>query len=144
MEHSYIGNKMMQALELLISPEGPHHKAQVVWAGDYGGEEPGYDSNLYHLCEEKQCVKSIFQSQHVYPMLVNHSKCCYIDMSKLKQGDIHPFPLLTMETDSNGGGDYDGINEEFLGIWARDIFSVELTAPENYEKVSFEFCECEL
>ena len=65
MEHSYIGNKMMQALELLISPEGPHHKAQVVWAGDYGGEEPGYDSNLYHLCEEKQCVKSIFQSQHV-------------------------------------------------------------------------------
>jgi hypothetical protein len=35
MEHSYLGNNFVSAFEWLISPEGPHHKSQVVWTGDY-------------------------------------------------------------------------------------------------------------
>lgn len=36
MEHAYLDDKFVGAFEWLISPEGPHHKGQVVWAGDYG------------------------------------------------------------------------------------------------------------
>lgn len=50
MEHSYPGNNFVEAFEWLISPKGPHHKSQVVWAGDYGGTEEGYTSNLYKVC----------------------------------------------------------------------------------------------
>ena len=139
MEHSYLGNNFVSAFEWLISPEGPHHKAQVAWAGDYGGDEPGYDTNLYGLCTDENHADPKGYAAR-YPLIVNHTKGCYIDNREV-DGEIHPLPLLTMETEGGGGGDYKGINEQFLGIWAQDVISVEETAPEGFEKVSFEFRE---
>lgn len=140
MEHSYLDNPLVLAFEWLISPEGPHHKSQVAWAGDYGGIEDGYDCNLYNLCDEGNHPNPKPTISKVFPFIVNHTKQCYIDKAEIV-GDIHPLPLLTNETDSGGGGDYRGINEHFLGRWARDVISVEDAAPEGFAKVSFEFCE---
>ena len=38
MEHSYIGNNFMQAVERLLSPNGAWHKCHFVWGGDYMDE----------------------------------------------------------------------------------------------------------
>jgi len=35
MEHSYIGNKFVEAVERLLSPKGAWHKCKFCWAGDY-------------------------------------------------------------------------------------------------------------
>ena len=35
MEHSYIGNNFVEALEYLISPLGMFYKSRLVWSGDY-------------------------------------------------------------------------------------------------------------
>jgi hypothetical protein len=118
MEHSYLGNNFVSAFEWLISPAGPHHKAQVVWAGDYGGVEKGYSQNLYGLCTDENHATP--QRGNNYPFIVNHTKRCFIDKQEVK-GEIHPLPLLTMETEGGGGGDYRGINQHFLGIWARNL-----------------------
>lgn len=145
MEHSYIGNNFVEAFEWLISPEGPHHKAQVVWAGDYGATEDGYETNLFGLCEDEKALAPT-KSGASYPLVVNHSKKCFFDKREVEEGPdgtwkIHPLPLLTMETDSGGGGDYRGINEHLLGTLARDVISVEKVAPVGFEKLVFEFCE---
>ena len=38
MEHSYIGNSLMEAAERLLSPNGAWHRTHLVWAGDYMDE----------------------------------------------------------------------------------------------------------
>ncbi len=141
MEHAYLDNNFVGAFEWLISPEGPHHKAPVVWAGDYGSIENGYkDTTLYALCSEETHANPQGDGA-AFPLVVNHTKRVFVDKRNVK-GNIHPLPLLTMETAGGGGGDYRGLNEQFLGIWARDVISVEKTVPEGYEEVSFEFEEC--
>lgn len=140
MEHSYLGNNFVEAFEWLISPQGPHHKSQVVWAGDYGGIENGYNTNLYGLCNDANHADVSSASYEYYPFIVNHSKQCFIDKGNVN-GEIHPLPLLTTETVGGGGGDYRGRNEHFLGIWARDVISVEKEAPADFEEVFFEFSE---
>lgn len=39
MEHSYIGNQLMNAVEHLLMPTGAWHKNSIVWAGDYADPE---------------------------------------------------------------------------------------------------------
>jgi hypothetical protein len=143
MEHSYLESKFVQIFEWLISPEGPHHKAQVVWAGDYGAKEPGYEDNLYNLCnKDNQITPPVINGAIAdnYPLVVNHTKRCYFDKRKV-QSEIHPMPILTNETDSGGGGDYRGTNEHLMGNWARDELSVEAIAPEGFKEEEFEFEE---
>ena len=34
MEHAYLRNSFVNTFEFALSPEGPHYKSRVVWAGD--------------------------------------------------------------------------------------------------------------
>ena len=64
MEHSYIGNSFVEAVERLLSPGGSWHRCHLVWAGDYMDtglflpegtpevDEEGYDINLYGYIDE--------------------------------------------------------------------------------------------
>ena len=143
MEHSYLDSNYVAHFEWLISPLGPYHVARVVWPGDYGAVEDGYDQNLYGLCSNDSSsieVPDIFRVMGSYPLIVNHTKKVYVDKRKVV-GEIHPLPLLTTETDSGGGGDYRGCNKHFLGIWARDELSMEAVAPQDFEEVAFKFME---
>lgn len=66
MEHSYIGNNFVGAVERLLSPKGNWHRCHLVWAGDYmdeglflpegvvceDGDGKKYVPNLYGYTEE--------------------------------------------------------------------------------------------
>jgi hypothetical protein len=129
-EHSYIGNNFMKIVENLIGPNGMFYKSRLVWAGDYANNEPNSDKNLHKMCEVKEPFEYKFEYKGPlvsYPYIVNHTKKVYIEK---KVNGLHPLALLTAEGNGSGGGDYNGPNSENVGTWARDVISMEDTAPD--------------
>jgi hypothetical protein len=153
MEHSYIGNPYMCAVEWLLSPKGHFWKSRLVWAGDYAddeadADEDGSTSNLHSLTDEepnKAIAPNVNDTMGDYPYLVNHTKRQVVDKRNVQADDrgfrIHPLSLLTAEGNGRGGGDYRGSNEEKVGSWARDVISVEREVPEGYQFVEVDFRE---
>ena len=124
MEHNYINNRFVTALENLISPDGMFHKSRVVWAGDYADNEPDSEQNLYIMADEsKELVpagpprdfhcdfmantKALLgrETECRYRYVVNHTKKLYVDK---KHGDMDGAVGLTLPTAESGGGDSDG------------------------------------
>jgi len=144
MEHSYIGNNYVEALEYLISPLGMFYKSRVVWAGDYADNETGHPDNLYIQASNMPTTMSTppRQDMSAYRYVVNHTKKLYIDKN-IEDADftIHPLPLLTAEGNGRGGGDFHGNNEELVGTWARDTLSVEMVFPAAYQELICDFSE---
>ena len=138
MEHSYIGNEYVSALEHLISPEGMFYMSRIVWAGDYADKEPNLDKNLHELAEDDKIIVLTGRSMKKYSFLVNHTKKQYVDKEAL-ESIIHPLPLLLCEGNGRGGGDYHGTDEAMCGLWARDVISVEEEAPEGYAQLLCRF-----
>ena len=158
MEHSYKGNKFVETFEFMLSPEGRAYKSRPVWAGDYADEEPATadneeQQNLYTMANDDEqtpmgdkLIQPPARSTTEYRYIVNHNKKQYVDKQRNdKENDygfrIHPLPLLIAEGNGRGGGDYRGNEEEKVGIWARDIISVEKTVPEGYTELEVEFYE---
>ena len=148
MEHSYIGNKFVQAFEHLISPEGMFYMSRIVWAGDYADPEQNESENLYNNVYDNytgllQCPKSHDTSSYRY--IVNHSQKLYVDKERCPENKynliVHPLPLLVSEGNGCGGGDYKGNNVELCGTWARDIISVEKTIQTDYNELVCDFIE---
>lgn len=144
MEHSWIGNNFVSTFEFALSPEGPHHKSRVVWAGDYADSEPDQEENLYRICTEYNEIRPTEKGTNKYRFVVNHSKKLFVDKTKVPKSSedftIHPLPLLTAEGNGRGGGDFrDG--DPLVGSWARDVISVEETAPADYEELFFNLVE---
>jgi hypothetical protein len=125
-EHSYVGNSFMLAVEHFLSREGPFYKSRLVWAGDYANDEPE-GRNLYSMAEDKD---PLYRDGAVvsHPYIVNHIKKEYV--IKPRKGAYHPLSLLTAEGNGRGGGDYHGSGT--VGRWARDIISMEDDIPEGY------------
>jgi hypothetical protein len=81
--------------------------------------------------------------------IVNHDKKQFVDKTKVPQDAdgwrIHPLPLLTVEGNLRGGGDYFSENgKEFVGSWARDIISIEskkADIPKDYVEIIPNFME---
>ena len=135
-EHSYIKNSFMSAVEYLLSPLGLFYRSRLVWAGDYADPEPGNDTNLNHLSDSKMFVPHLPEDyceiMEKYNFIVNHTKKQYVT----KTGRVyHPLSLLTAEGNGRGSGDYCGSSEDLIGIWARDLISVELAAPPDYAEI---------
>jgi len=145
MEHSYIGNNFVEAIENLIA----NTPQRIVWAGDYADECKQRKTNLYDRCINKKEVDAKVTDK-VYKYIVNHSKKQYITKSeKCKKHNliIHPLPLLTCEGNGRGGGDFhiniskvQG-NTELIGKWSRDLISVSNDIPNDYEFVMFKLEE---
>lgn len=129
MEHSYIGNKYVEAFMTMIADDTLEYLGYpVAWIGDYADAIYGKD---YHQMAIKMNedsfakYKSIIKpkrKQRQYKYLVNLSKKQYVVLppynpSKLQ---IHPLPLLTAYGNGRGGGDYSGIGENLVGYWAFD------------------------
>ncbi len=151
MEHAFIGNPAVEALEYLISPEGMFYKSRIVWAGDYAYNDVNVPNNLYNLCVENGT--NYYQPSHdtsKYRYIVNHTKKLYFDKNyikeyyiknNLKYMPIHPLPLLVSEGNGSGNGDYYSNNYELCGTWSRDVISVEETIPNNYSLFNCIFYE---
>ena len=153
MEHSYIGNTVMNAVERLIIPDGAWHKSRLVWAGDYADHEEGYpkrdgkhDNNI-HTITDDEGTKIKPKTRKVpkkYKYLVNHTKEEYIDLSKIVDDEdgyrIHPLSLLTCEGNGRGGGDFHG-DDDRIGRWARDVISLEESVSETFYEMDGQFYE---
>ncbi len=126
LEHSYVGNAFMLAIEHILSSEGQFYKSRLVWAGDYADVEPN-GMNLYEMACEKE---PLYREGPVvsHPYIVNHTKKEYV--IKPRKGAFHPLSLLTAEGNGRGGGDYHGNGT--VGRWARDIISMEDEIPEGF------------
>jgi hypothetical protein len=146
MEHSYLNNNFMNAMEYLISSNGMFYKSRIIWAGDYADSlepklvnEDGGDLNLYSLAEQQYgkfmapyLNEKFIENMDRYRYIINHTKKLYVDKQKCKKDYngfiIHPLSLLVSDNcNGNGGGDFRGTDEELCGTWTRDIISVEKT-----------------
>ena len=145
MEHSYIGNQVMNAVENMIIPGGAWHKCKLVWAGDYADHEKGrdkspegYDVNIYSIMEKegKKRKPSTKKVDKKYHYLTNHTKKAVIDLDKIEEFDngwrIHPLSLLVCEGNGRGGGDFIG-EDSRIGLWARDVISLEDNVIGGYQ-----------
>jgi len=138
-EHSYLCNPSVNAFEYQLTKEGMFYKSRVVWAGDYADNEEGINKNLYHITEEYPnkylSIKEKDMKEYFY--IINHSKKQFVD--KRKHSSYHPLPLLTAEGNGRGGGDYSGKSEELVGIWSRDLISIEKDKPEGFDEFECDF-----
>ncbi len=166
MEHSYIKNSFVEAVEVLLTEFGPWYKCKFVWAGDYadveketmvkGNEDSG--ENLFNLMDEVKGIESIapYEIDKIreknkidlkdFPFIVNHSKKYFVDKRNVKEFDdgwkIHPLPLLTCEGNGRGGGDYKSeIDESLIGLWSRDSISIEKEILKGYKELEVNFRE---
>ncbi len=146
MEHSYIKNEFVGAIEKQLTPHGSWYKSKIVWAGDYADNDEG-DVNLYDKADEStKFVPPAGLVDKSYKYLINHSKRLFVNKTKIKSipdwkgAKIHPLPLLTCEGNGRGGGDFKG-EHHLIGSWARDVISVEAVKPLNYEEVVFDLVE---
>ena len=142
-EHAYLHGEFVSSLEWELTPAGKFHRSRVVWAGDYADAEPDAGANLYRLCRQRmdlEIAASIVNAD-AYPFIVNHTKGVFVNKSKVPKNrngeQYHPLPLLTCEGNGRGGGDiYDA--PPLVGSWARDVISVEKTAPDGFTEVVFD------
>lgn len=146
MEHSYIHNPLVSAIEYALSPKGPFWKSRLVWAGDYADEELNCSKNLYHIAMENEEDKRMFIEGDLsddYKYIVNHTKKAYTIKPNYNSRSltINPLSLLTAEGNGRGGGDFRGQGEDKVGCWARDIISIESEVPEGYLMEKFNFHE---
>jgi hypothetical protein len=138
LDHSYVGNNFMEAVERLLMPNAPFFKSRLVWAGDYA--DPEADGNtLNNTAYENAGFYSMnTPDTSVGRYVINHTKQVYFEKEK---NTIHPLSILTAEGNGRGGGDYRGSNKDLSGTWARDVISVENTVPEGYTLQKFSFVE---
>ena len=136
-EHSYCNTGFMRAVEMLLRKGGVHYKSRVVWAGDYADVEPGHGNNLNNRIGENDPGFTGVGCPYDHTFIINHTKKEYV----VKMNALHPLPLLTAEGNGRGGGDYHGADEDLVGIWARDVISVEMEAPADYTMLVHSFGE---
>ena len=134
MEHSYIGNNFVKAVESLIL----NNPQRIVWAGDYAKPCKGMKSNVYHRCEETLEVIPIERpTLRETRYIVNHTTKQFVDKNKCPKSNgwrVHPLPLLTCEGNGEGGGDY-SLENPNIGIWARNLISIESKRPKDYTEL---------
>ena len=147
MEHSWIGNGFVGVVMTLLSPKNKWYKSPIVWCGDYYDEkgEKCYYS-LVKDSKELKDVKSMSEKKQTAAILVNHTKKMYAVYKDIIANDsgykANPLPLLTALGNGRGGGDYhEGPGFDKIGIWAKDILSIEFSRPKGYEKLTIDFYE---
>lgn len=164
MEHSYLTNSLVSAVEQMLIPTGKWHKDRIAWCGDYADTivdaRSGVDTNvnIYDMCNaECDCNvgnewKKIFpfpdqkgKRLKRYRWLVNHTKKEVVDRNKEMTGvfglKINPLPLLTADGNGRGGGDYRGNDEKHVGRWRFDSISLETKKPEGFIEIELNFSE---
>lgn len=147
MEHSYLENQFVCAVELLLIKNAKWHKKRIVWAGDYANNEPGKETNIAGILEDKKkirpkCNEASIMLLKYFRYIVNHTLKQYVDKNEVikntRRSDsfyIHPLPLLTCEGNGGGGGDFRG-EDDRIGMWARHRISIEnKKPPKSYTEI---------
>ena len=150
MEHSYIGNHYVRAYEHLLATT--FKGKPFVWCGDYAdtdwyskgwtfdddkAKDNFYDKYGYNF--EGSYIDTDFYPSlpynklRYYKYILNYDTKQYVKLPKHKKGvwQIHPLPLLCADGNGRGGGDYNGINENMVGIWAYNHIGVGNDIPTD-------------
>lgn len=157
MEHSWVGNAFVGAVERQLIEGGAWYKKPIVWAGDYADPENSGET-MFSIARNNEAVKLRkgirVINQRKYKYVVNHDTKQYVNKTKVpvsttwtdeKTGKtykflIHPLPLLTCEGNGRGGGDYHK-DSELVGAWARNHISIESRIPAGYTELKFDLTE---
>lgn len=149
MEHSWLRNRFVGAVEMLIAADGEWFGDRIVWAGDYADPETETEQNLYDLCPN---VKKPHTKVKYFRYILNMDTLQYVDKRKVPVTDkdvnngktycsrIHPLPLLTCEGNGRGGGDFHR-ESPLIGLWARQRITVSNEIPEGYTELKFDLTE---
>jgi hypothetical protein len=133
MEHSYLGNNFVMAVDMLLL----ENAQRLVWAGDYAEED-------YYLRCTEESKKTPLAGARQPPYVINQDKKTYFNRDEVRkdlEGHVlDPLPLLTALGNGRGGRDYRGADTEDVGIWAGDRIRVSFTKPsEEYARDYFFF-----
>jgi hypothetical protein len=156
MEHSWLKNGFVRAVERLLIPGGEWHHKAIVWAGDYAAPEEHTGENFHSMAggssDEGESIsvkiipKPLSQKESTaFRFIVNHTTKEFVDKTKIPDRDgwrIHPLPLLTAEGNGQGGGDFRGSDPKgLIGSWARCTISIEKQVPEGFKELKFNLTE---
>jgi len=163
MEHSWLTNSFVAVIENLLL----NNPTRVVWCGDYaetdsdlGVDEDGDAMNLYALCDYKgNALKEVKGGNTKIGKsaryVVNHTTKEFINKTKVPVSDvyiddngkewlyqIHPLPLMTCNSNGQGGGDFYGKDpNKLVGGWSGNEISIETRKPRGYKEVNFNLVE---
>ena len=151
MEHSWVGNRVVGTVMMLMLPGGIWHKTRTVWAGDYYGWCDSEVDYYKQASGANEIITKEFMDRETQKKvkLVNHTKKLYIRYDEMPDKNgwiINPLPLMTALGNGRGGvGDYYDQYPDFekVGIWAGDVLSIEMTVPKSqwYKKLIVGFKE---
>lgn len=142
MEHSYIGNSYVEAVEFLLIEGNRWHLKPIVWAGDYADKERGKGENLYTLAKKPSLQMLIEAVPEDYHFLINADAKEYVDKRKCPtfndDWQIHPLPLLTADGNGRGGGDYHE-SSVYVGRWSGQRIALVKEIPDEYKEIEPNF-----
>lgn len=129
------------------------------------GERAQLIGDGVEVVRDPQLVANAFPrvapSVEAFPYLVNWDKRIYVDKGKVpavryywsgaEELAIHPLPLLTVEGNGQGGGDFQPStdparsaatgNVALIGAWARDHIALAARVPDGFAEVIFDLVE---
>ena len=142
MEHSYIANNFVNAVLAEIQ-DAPH---RVYWLGDYA-EDKHFRNQEFVLTSKRFGELTKNESIRIQPTpanqtwiydgfyAINLDKREYVkfENNNPHEYQINPLPLLTAVGNGEGGGDYAGVNEDVVGIWAGNYIYITKQLPIDKE-----------
>jgi hypothetical protein len=149
MEHSYIGNNFVEAVESQLIPSGDWYQSRLVWAGDYADANFDDDTNYNSRgTDENKINPKPLENSADYPFICNFDTKQFVDKRKCtipawEGADdlfIHPLPLLTADGNGRGGGDYRG-SSNLVGSWIGNRIGLEKEIPEGFIELEVSFTE---
>ena len=152
-EHSWNGNlDVAEAIQTLWSlSRNPYNEVRVAWVGDYSGSYEYIERyNPYHL-EAYAAAWGQFTAVHplkhgpaygpMYAVNDDRKEAVLIHGEGHWNESIHgawwacAWPILNAVGNGEGGGDYRGPNEHWVGRWAYDVQRIVREMPEGYEEL---------
>ena len=89
--------------------------------------------------DTKKVTPTVYPTLKETRYIVNHTKKQFVDKTKAPKDSegwqVHPLPLLTCEGNGQGGGDYRKEENKFIGVWARDVISVQSKKPKGFTEI---------
>jgi hypothetical protein len=148
MEHSYVGNIVVNTFATLINDEDGKYKGYpMVWCGDYAKEVDG-KSNYYDIARDNDTDEDVEKLKvKEYRYFINKTKKEFVDIEDCPSGKssddliVHPLPILT----SMGVGSYDYYPNngefKFIGSWANNVVVSSNKCPneKTYKRIKPNF-----
>lgn len=151
-EHSWDGNNFVETvMKQLYKKPG-----RLFWVGDYAEQNDlsedkrKYADDVWKIYNKRKYSKPKEAATDFSKgkFIINYDKGWFIDLEEYRKnapkdepGDdgwqMAPLPLLTALGNGRGGGDYEGINMEYIGSWAGDLIELADERPrEDFRNVS--------